>query len=78
MTDLNDILSLAEAGEELGLSPSTLRTQAIKGVLVARCIGKTWITTRDEVARYRREHLGQIGRPDGARDSRPRAQRRQG
>jgi hypothetical protein len=78
MTDLNDILSLAEAGADLGLSPSTLKNQVAKGVLRARCVGKTWITTRDEVARYRRDHLGQVGRPEGARDSQPQRCRRQG
>jgi excisionase family DNA binding protein len=65
MTDINDILTLAEAAEQLGLGSSTLRHQAQKGVLRARLIGKTWVTTKAEVARYRHEHLGQVGRPKG-------------
>lgn len=78
MTDLNDVLSLAEAGAELGLSGSTLKQQVHKGRLQARLIGKTWITTRSEVARYRRDHLGKVGRPEGAKDGQPRGSARQG
>lgn len=58
-----DILTLAEAGELLDRSATTLRAQVKNGRLQARLIGKTWITTRAEVERYRRESLGQAGRP---------------
>jgi len=60
---LSDIITLAEAAEELGIAASTLRHQAQGGRLEARNVGKTWITTRQEVERYRREQLGQVGRP---------------
>jgi hypothetical protein len=60
---LDDIISLADAAEELGLGASTLRHQAQAGRLQARVVGKTWITTRQEVERYRRESLGRPGRP---------------
>jgi excisionase family DNA binding protein len=60
---LTDIITLAEAAEELGIAASTLRHQAQAGRLEARNVGKTWITTRQEVERYRRENLGQVGRP---------------
>jgi hypothetical protein len=63
---LDDIMSLAEAADELGLGQSTLRAQVKARHLVARNVGKTWITTRDEVERYRRNHLGKIGRPRGS------------
>jgi excisionase family DNA binding protein len=66
MTDINDILTLAEAADELGLGSSTLRHQAQKGVLRARLIGKTWVTTKAELDRYRSEHLGRAGRPKGS------------
>lgn len=56
-------ITLAEAGELLDRSPATLRNQVKNGRLQARLIGKTWITTRAEVERYRRESLGQVGRP---------------
>lgn len=59
----DNILTLAEAAELLGRSATTLRAQAVAGRLRARLIGKTWITTRDEVERYRRENLGNVGRP---------------
>lgn len=60
---LEDIVTLAEAAEALGIAPVTLRAQAAHGKLRARLIGKTWVTTKAEVERYRREHLGQVGRP---------------
>lgn len=63
--DLNDVISLADAADELGLGASTLRHQAQAGRLEARVVGKTWITTRQEVERYRREVLGKVGRPKG-------------
>jgi len=68
MEDL-DILTLAEAGELLGIAPVTLRAQAASSRLKARLVGKTWITTRVEVERYRREHLGNVGRPPGIHGS---------
>ncbi len=61
--DQLDIITLAEAGELLDRSPNTLRAQVKNGRLAARLIGKTWVTTRAEVERYRRESLGQRGRP---------------
>jgi hypothetical protein len=61
-----DIITLAEAGEILERSANTLRHQVRNGRLQARLIGKTWITTRAEVERYRRDNLGQPGRPKGS------------
>jgi predicted site-specific integrase-resolvase len=60
---MDDMLTLAQAAEELGVAASTLRHQAKAGRLDARIMGKTWITTRREVERYRRENLGRRGRP---------------
>jgi hypothetical protein len=60
---IDDILTLAEAAELLGRSPTTLRAQAVAGRLKARLVGKTWVTTKAEVERYRRENLGNVGRP---------------
>lgn len=61
--NLDDVISLADAATTLGLAQSTLRNQAVAGRIRARLVGKTWVTTRQEVERYRREQLGQIGRP---------------
>lgn len=56
-----EVLTLAQAAERLGISYHTLRNQAIKGVLKARLMGKTYLVTASEVERYRREHLGKPG-----------------
>jgi hypothetical protein len=61
--DLDDVISLADAAAALELAPVTLRAQAAAGRLRAKVVGKTWITTRQEVERYRRESKGQVGRP---------------
>lgn len=63
---MDEILSLAEAAESLGIAQSTLRNQAVNGRIRAKLVGKTWITTRAEVERYRRENLGRIGRHKGS------------
>lgn len=60
---LDDIISVAEAAEQLGIAGATLRAQAVAGRIDARNVGTTWITTRQEVERYRRENLGRRGRP---------------
>lgn len=68
----DDIVTLAEAGALLDRSPTTLRHQVKIGRLQARLIGKTWVTTRAEVERYRRESLGRMGRPPGIVETAPR------
>jgi excisionase family DNA binding protein len=70
MTD--QLLTLTQAAAALEISASTLRHQVHNGVLPATLIGKTWVVTRADVERYRRDHLGKVGRPEGAKDSRPR------
>ena len=57
------MLTLTEAADELGLAASTLRHQVQAGRLRARLVGKTYVVTPREIARYRREHLGKPGRP---------------
>ena len=56
------ILTLAQAAEQLGLAPSTLRRQVHNGAIKATLIGKTWTVSPREVERYRAEHLGKRGR----------------
>jgi excisionase family DNA binding protein len=56
------LLTLAEAGDRLGLSASTLRHQVANGRLRATLYGKTWTVTEREVERYRAESLGRVGR----------------
>lgn len=55
-------LTLAEAGDRLGLSASTLRTQITRGRLRAERIGRMPVVTEREVERYRAESLGRKGR----------------
>ena len=57
------MLTLTEAADELGLAASTLRHQVQAGRLRARLVGKTYVVTPAEIARYRAEHLGKPGRP---------------
>lgn len=57
------MLTLAQAGERLGLSPATLRNQIRNGRLRGRLVGKTWTVTEREVERYRAASLGKVGRP---------------
>ena len=52
---MDDLLSLAEAADRLGVAAVTLRVAAGRGHIGARKIGKTWVTTESEVDRYRRE-----------------------
>jgi hypothetical protein len=56
-------VSLADAAKELGIAASTLRHQAQEGRIEARVVGKTWITSREAIAGYKRDQLGRIGRP---------------
>jgi hypothetical protein len=69
---LSEIWTLAEAAVVLGIAPSTLRHQAVTGRLRARLIGKTWVTTRSEIERYRAESLGRPGHPRSDAGPRPR------
>jgi excisionase family DNA binding protein len=57
------VLTLSEAAARLGLAASTLRHQVQAGRLGATLVGKTYVITEGELARYRAEHLGKIGRP---------------
>ncbi len=52
---MEKLLTLAEASVQIGRSHSTLRTQVTRGRLRARLIGKTWVVTSAELARYARE-----------------------
>lgn len=49
-------MTLTEAAALLGLSPSTLRVQILKGKLRATKRGRDWHVTPHEVKRYAAEH----------------------
>jgi len=51
-----------EAARELGLAPSTIRGAARRGVLQVEVVApRVRAITREELDRYRREHLGKGG-----------------
>jgi excisionase family DNA binding protein len=55
-------LTTAEAAKELGLAQSTLREAAARGRLrVERVSPRLNAITREELERYRQEHLGKSG-----------------
>jgi len=56
-----ELLTLAEAGAAIGLSPNTLRNQIKRGVLPASLAGKTYLVRLHDLERYDREHKGKIG-----------------
>jgi len=59
-----EVLTLSQAATLLGVSRKTLVAQSAKGVLGATLTGAVYLVTRDEVERYRREHLGKQGNYD--------------
>ena len=57
-----DWYTTEEAARALGLTPSTIRGAAMRGVLQVHVIApRVRAITREEVERYRREHLGKGG-----------------
>lgn len=66
------MLTLAQAGALLGVSPATLRSQVRNGRLRATLVGKTYVVTPREVERYRAESLGRPGRRHADRSAQPR------
>ncbi len=57
-----EVLSLVDAGERLGVSAHTLRRSVLRGTLHGVKVGKTWLVTVEEVERYARENKGKPGR----------------
>jgi excisionase family DNA binding protein len=53
-----EVLTIKQAAERLGVAPGTLSIQARKGSLHATLVGKTYLVTASEVERYRSEHRG--------------------
>jgi excisionase family DNA binding protein len=64
MTRLENLLTVSEAAQELGIRPSGVRMAIAEGRLQSVRIGqRTNLIERSELQRYRREHLGKRGRP---------------
>jgi excisionase family DNA binding protein len=65
MPALENYLTVTEAAQELGLTPWGLHTAIQEGRIKPVRLDKTSRTNlipREEVERYRREHLGQRGK----------------
>ncbi len=57
----DEVLTLTQAAERLGVTRNTLAQQAKKGVLHATLAGKVYLVTASELERYRREVQGKTG-----------------
>ena len=79
MAGLEDYMTVAQAAKELGLTPTGLRTAVSEGRIKTVALHKrTNLIAREEVERYRREHLGKRGKrmqPDDALSEQQRKQR---
>ena len=63
MSTTPEMLTVKRAAEDLGLSPVSIRRAVMRGTLeVVPLDGRTYLVSREEVERYRREHLGRRGK----------------
>ena len=59
-----DLLSVAEAAQELGLTRPAIRRAIQRGLIEpVRLDGRTNLIPRAQVDKYRAEHRGRMGRP---------------
>lgn len=72
-----EVITLSEAADLLGLQRGTLVRQARRGVLKARMSGSVYLVTGAEVKRYQKEHMGKRGfaSPDHPLHDKPRGGR---
>jgi excisionase family DNA binding protein len=57
-----DLVTVARAAEELGVSPNTIRSAIMRGHITPVQLHKrTNLVPRSEIERYRRERLGRRG-----------------
>ena len=62
MPTTQDLLSVAQAAEELGLAPVSIRHAIMRGTLgVVRLDARTNLVPRSELERYQHEHLRKRG-----------------
>lgn len=60
-TEGDELLTVSQAAERLGLSRKTVWLQINRGVLTASRLGSVWVVTAREVDRYARENKGKVG-----------------
>lgn len=61
--DTDKLLTSTEAAEILGLSKDSVKKYCQTGALEAIKLGRSWFIEKKEVMRYKRENLGNSGRP---------------
>jgi hypothetical protein len=73
----DEVLTLAEAAERLGVQRASLAKQARRGVLKARLAGNVYLITGRALKDYERDHLGKSGfaSPDHPLHGKPRGGR---
>lgn len=57
----DELLTVTQAAERLGLHRDTLLRQIAKDVLHAKRLGSIWVVSGAEVERYRHAHRGKHG-----------------
>ncbi len=63
------LFTTAEAAAQLGISHGTVKTAIVQGTLKAQRINpRLNMITATSIEAYRRDHLGQKGRPKGAKN----------
>jgi excisionase family DNA binding protein len=63
LAELEHFMTVAQAARELGLTPTGLRTAVSEGRIKTVALHRrTNLIAREEVERYRREHLGRRGK----------------
>jgi len=68
-----DIMTVAEAAKELGLSERTVQDRLQRGVMRGRRIGeRVWVVHRNEVEKWKQRGKIRPGRPRRGSDSPPR------
>jgi excisionase family DNA binding protein len=56
-----EVLTLKQAGERIGLSAETLYKQVRNGALKATSLGGRWLVTASDLDEYERDHKGKRG-----------------
>lgn len=56
-----EVLTITQAAERIGVSPDTLQSQIRRGKIAAERFGRQWMIEANELQRYREEVQGKHG-----------------
>jgi len=56
-----EVLTITQAAERIGVSPDTLQSQIRRGKIAAERFGRQWMIKGNELQRYREEVQGKHG-----------------